>query len=116
MLYGQRAKFYNDLLSIDEYGSAASRLVFYRTQNSMVLTGEMNGNAVLQKKRHSHFFPFYYSQVYNKRPSFDALLFVLSQEEKMLSHLRVLFFYWNNKMSLLFFFFFHLSTTAFHIL
>lgn len=48
----QWAKFYDDnLLSIDEYGGAASRLVFYRTQISMVLIGEINGNAVLQRRK-----------------------------------------------------------------
>ena len=117
--------YHNDLLYMGEYDGAASRLVFYWTQNSVVLTGEINGNTIPHsKKRNGHIFPFNHLQVYVKKPSFIVLLFVLSQEEKTIAKLEDSIFYWNNKMSLgehyfigkfLFIYLSYLSTAASHI-
>lgn len=98
-----RARFSCRFLSSGEYGGAARRLAFYTTHSSVVLRANQRKCCLTKKKRLNHFFPFHRPQVYDKKSPFDVL-FVLSQEEKIWSNLRILSFtgrtrcHWENSI------------------
>ena len=76
-----------------EYEGAVSRLVFYWTQNSVVLTGEIKGNtSPHSKKRNGHIFLLITFKYMSKSLVLLCYYLCFHKNKKLLPNLRILFF------------------------